>query len=229
MEVLGYDPYLSVNAAWNLNREVKHVLNVEEIYAESDFITIHVPLLDSTKGMINKDSIAKMKNGVKILNFARGELVDDDALEEALESGKIAKYVTDFADSRVAAMKNTVVTPHLGASTQESEDNCAIMAVQQLQDYLDDGNIIHSVNYPDLDAGVCKTESRIACLHKNIPNMLGQITKVMGEEHVNIANLYNKSREKWAYTLVDLDTRVTDGALEKLNAIEGMCRVRIVK
>ena len=229
MDVYGYDPYISVGAAWNLRTEIRHCETIEEVYETCDYITIHVPAMESTRGMINKEAIEKMKDGVYILNYARDTLVDDDAMEQALESGKVAKYVMDFPNAKTVNMKNCIVTPHLGASTEESENNCAIMAVEELQDYLDNGNIKHSVNYPDLDAGVCKTESRIACLHENIPGMLSNITSTMGKENVNIANLYNKSREKFAYTLIDLDEKITDEALEALNGIKGMRRVRIVK
>ena len=229
MEVYGYDPYISVGAAWNLNREVHHAADVNELYANCDYLTIHVPLMDSTRGMIDAAAIAKMKDGVRILNYARDVLVNEADLEQALESGKVARYLSDFPNPRSVHMKNTVVTPHLGASTEESENNCAVMAVAELQDYLDNGNIRHSVNYPDCEAGVCKTESRLALLHHNIPNMLGQITAIMGEEKINIANLTNKSRDKFAYTLVDIENRITDEALARIRAIDGMLRVRIVK
>ena len=229
MDVYGYDPYISVGAAWNLRTEIRHCENIDEVYELCDYITIHVPAMESTRGMISAEAIAKMKDGVYVLNFARDTLVDDDAMAAALESGKVAKYVMDFPNARTVNMKNCIVTPHLGASTEESENNCAIMAADELQNYLDNGNIIHSVNYPDLDAGICKTESRIACLHGNIPGMLSNITSTMGKEDVNIANLYNKSRDKFAYTLMDLDERITDEALQALNNIKGMRRVRIVK
>lgn len=229
MDVYGYDPYISVGAAWNLRTEIKHCEDINEIFEKSDYITIHVPAMESTKGMIDGDAIAKMKDGVYVLNFARDTLVDDDAMAAALESGKVAKYVMDFPNAKTVNMKNCVVTPHLGASTEESENNCAVMAAEELQEYLDNGNIRHSVNYPDLDAGMCKTESRIACLHENIPGILSNITSTMGRENVNIANLYNKSRDKFAYTLIDLDERITDEALDALRQIKGMRRVRIVK
>ena len=229
MDVYGYDPYISVGAAWNLRTEIRHCENIDEVYELCDYITIHVPAMESTRGMISAEAIAKMKDGVYVLNFARDTLVDDDAMAAALESGKVAKYVMDFPNARTVNMKNCIVTPHLGASTEESENNCAVMAADELQNYLDNGNIIHSVNYPDLDAGICKTESRIACLHENIPGMLSNITSTMGKEDVNIANLYNKSRDKFAYTLIDLDERITDEALQALNNINGMRRVRIVK
>lgn len=229
MDVYGYDPYISVGAAWNLNRDVHHAADIAELYANCDYLTIHVPLMDSTRGMIDAAAIAQMKDGVRILNFARDVLVNEADLEQALEAGKVACYVTDFPNPRSVHMKHTVVTPHLGASTEESENNCAVMAVAELQDYLDNGNIRHSVNYPDCEAGVCKTESRLALLHHNIPNMLGQITAIMGEEKINIANLTNKSRDKFAYTLVDIENRITDEALARIRAIDGMLRVRIVK
>ena len=229
MNVYGYDPYISVGAAWNLKREIHHVEDISELYAISDYITLHVPAMESTIGMINAEAIAKMKDGVKILNFARDTLVNEDDIGKALESGKVSRYVVDFPNPRTVAMKNTIVTPHLGASTEESENNCAVMAVKQLQDYLDNGNIVHSVNYPDLDAGICRSESRIACLHRNIPGMLGRLTAEMGERNVNIANLYNKGRDRFAYTLIDLDTRVSDETLDIIRNIDGMIRVRIVK
>ena len=229
MEVYGYDPYISIGSAWNLKREVHHSEKLEELYEKCDFISIHVPATKDTRGMIGSDALRQMKDGVNVLNFARDVLVDEEAMAEALESGKVHRYVTDFADQRTVAMKNAIVIPHLGASTEESEENCAAMAVKELQDYLDNGNISHSVNYPELDAGVCHTESRIACLHRNIPNMLGQITAVMGEEDINIATLYNKSRDKYAYTLMDIETRITDEALSRLREVKGMLRVRIVR
>lgn len=229
MEVYGYDPYISVGSAWNLKRDVHHSENVAELYENCDFITIHVPAMPTTKGMINAEAIAKMKDGVKILNFARDTLVAEDDLASALESGHVAQYITDFPTAKAVKMKNSVVLPHLGASTAESEDNCAVMAAAELQDYLDNGNILHSVNYPDCDAGVCKTESRIACLHGNLPGMISKFTSIMGEENINIANLTNKGRDKYAYTLIDIDSRITDEALERIRAISGMYRVRIVK
>ena len=229
MEVYGYDPYISVGSAWNLKRDVRHSENVDELYENCDFITIHVPAMPSTKGMINAEAIAKMKDGVKILNFARDTLVAEDDLAAALESGHVAEYITDFPTVKAVKMKNSVVLPHLGASTAESEDNCAVMAAAELQDYLDNGNILHSVNYPDCDAGVCRTESRIACLHGNLPGMISKFTSIMSEENINIANLTNKGRDKIAYTIIDIDSRITDGALDRIRAISGMYRVRIVK
>lgn len=229
MEVYGYDPYLSVNAAWNLNRSVKHVLNVEEIYAECDFITIHVPLLDSTKGMINAEAISMMKDGVVILNYARDILVDEPALLKAIESGKVKRYMTDFANPTVAGQLGCIVTPHLGASTEESEDNCAVMAVAELSDYLENGNIKNSVNYPALDMGVCAQASRVAIFHKNVANMITKFTATFGDQGMNITDMMNKSRGEVAYTMMDLEQPVTEDIVEKLKNIEGVFRVRVVK
>lgn len=229
MEVYGYDPYLSVNAAWNLNRSVKHVFNVDEIYAECDFITIHVPLLDSTKGMINQEAIDKMKDGVVVLNYARDILVDEPAMLQALQTGKVRRYMTDFANPTVAGQDGCIVTPHLGASTEESEDNCAVMAVQEMVDYLENGNIKNSVNYPALDMGVCAQASRVAIFHKNIANMITKFTAIFGDEGVNITDMMNKSRAEVAYTMMDLETPATQEMAERLSAIDGVFRVRIVK
>ena len=219
MEVYGYDPYISVNAAWRLSRDVKHTTSLDTICQECDYITLHVPAVDSTKGMINKAAIDQMKDGVVILNFARDLLVNEDDLAEALKSGKVKKYVTDFANPKSVAMENTIVIPHLGASTEESEDNCAKMAVQEIMDYLENGNIRNSVNYPACDMGVKKTACRVAVLHMNIPNMIGQI---------NISDMTNKSRDKFAYTLMDLEHTPDDIMVQKLNAIEGVLRVRLI-
>lgn len=229
MDVLGYDPYLSVNAAWNVSTKVKHVLAVEDIYKECDFITIHVPLLDSTKGMISKEAIAMMKENVIVLNFARDTLVDEAAMVEALKAGKVRKYVVDFPNPTTAGMENCIVIPHLGASTAESEDNCAVMAVQEVIDYIENGNITHSVNYPDCNMGVCTGAARIAILHKNIKNMIGQYSSVLGEAGVNIADMTNKSRNDYAYSLLDLDAPATADVVEKLAAIDGVLKVRVIK
>ncbi len=229
MEVYGYDPYLSVDAAWNLSRSVKHVLSVDEIYAECDYITIHVPLLDSTKGMINKDSIAKMKDGVILLNFARDLLANEADVLDALESGKVRKYVTDFPNPTTAGQKGCIVIPHLGASTEESEDNCAKMAVKEMMSYLENGNIKNSVNYPNCDMGVCTKAGRIAIFHKNIANMLTQFTGCFGECGINISDLVNKSRGEVAYTMLDVETPVTEEIVKKLSEIAGVFKVRVVK
>ena len=229
MEVYGYDPFISVKAAWMLSRDVKHITSVDTIYQECDYITVHVPLLDSTRQMINKDSLGQMKDGVVILNFARDLLVNDDDMAEALASGRVKRYITDFPNAKVMQMPNVIATPHLGASTEESEDNCAVMAVKELMDYLDNGNIKNSVNYPACDMGVCQASSRIAVLHMNIPNMIGQITAILAAQGVNISDMTNKSRDKYAYTLLDLEHKPEEATVEKLKAIEGVLRVRVVK
>lgn len=229
MEVYGYDPYISVDTAWKLSREIKHIANVEDIFKECDYITLHVPLLDSTKGMISKDSIAMMKDGVVLLNFSRDLLVDETALIDALETGKVKKYVTDFANSTVAGAKNTLVTPHLGASTAESEDNCACMAVKELRDYLENGNIHNSVNYPNCDMGICGVAGRIAINHKNVVNMISQFATVLGGAGMNISDMTNKSKGDYAYTLIDLETPATREIIDKLDEIEGVLKVRIIK
>lgn len=229
MDVYGYDPYLSVNAAWSLSRSVNHVLNVDDIYAQCDYITIHVPLLDSTKGMINAVSIAKMKEGVVILNFARDLLANEKDVLEGIQSGKIARYVSDFPNPTTAGKKGCIVIPHLGASTAESEDNCAVMAVQELMDYLENGNIRNSVNYPACDMGVCTKAGRVAVFHRNIANMITQFTAAFGEKGVNISEMTNKSKGDVAYTLLDVESAPTEEIIEALEKIEGVFRVRIVK
>ena len=229
MEVYGYDPFISVKAAWMLSRDVKHITSVDTIYQECDYTTVHVPLLDSTRQMINKDSLGQMKDGVVILNFARDLLVNDDDMAEALASGRVKRYITDFPNANVMQMPNVIATPHLGASTEESEDNCAVMAVKELMDYLDNGNIKNSVNFPNCDMGVCTTVGRLALLHKNVPNMIGQISSILASTDMNIANMTNKSRDKYAYTLVDLETKADAATIEKLKAIQGMMRVRVIK
>ena len=228
MEVYGYDPYISVNAAWRLSRDVKHTTSLDTICQECDYITLHVPAVDSTKGMINKAAIDQMKDGVVILNFARDVLVNEDDLAEALKSGKVKKYVTDFANPKSVAMEHTLVIAHLGASTEEAEDNCGKMAVQEIMDYLENGNIRNSVNYPACDMGVKKTACRVAVLHMNIPNMIGQITGVLAAGKINISDMTNKSRDKFAYTLMDLEHTPDDIMVQKLNAIEGVLRVRLI-
>lgn len=229
MEVYGYDPYVSVAAAWNLSRDVKHVINVEDIYADCDMITIHVPLLDSTKGMIDQDAIAKMKDGVILLNFARDLLVDEKAVLEGIESGKIRRYVSDFPNPTTAGQKGCIVIPHLGASTEESEDNCAKMAVDEMMDYLYNGNIKNSVNYPNCDMGVCAQAGRVAIFHKNVANMITKFTACFGDEGINISDLMNKSRGEVAYTMMDIETPADAAIIEKLSRIEGVFRVRVVK
>ena len=229
MDVYGCDPHISVEAAWHLDRHVQRVKTNEEIYANCDVITLHVPLLDSTKKMINGEALSKMKDGVIILNFARDLLVDDDAMEEALRSGKVSRYVTDFPNEKTANMPGCIAIPHLGASTEESEDNCAKMAVRQMMDYLENGNIINSVNYPNCDMGMCDTAGRINIIHKNIPNSLGQFTAAMAGENINIAGLMNKSRGEYAYTMLDLDHAPSAHTVEVLKKINGVLRVRVIK
>lgn len=229
MEVYGYDPYVSVDAAWNLSRDVKHVLNVEEIYENCDFITVHVPLLDSTKGMINEEAISKMKDGVIILNFARDLLADEKAVLEGIKAGKIRKYVTDFPNSTTVGQEGCIVIPHLGASTEESEDNCAKMAVKEMMNYLENGNIINSVNYPNLDMGVCSQAGRVAIFHKNIANMITKFTATFGDLNINITDMANKSRGEVAYTMIDVEVPVTEEIVNKLQTIDGVIRVRVVK
>lgn len=229
MDVYGYDPYISIDAAWNLSRSIKHIKSVDEIYEQCDYITIHVPLLDSTKKMINKEAIDKMKDGVVLLNFARDLLVDEEALVKALESGKVKKYVTDFANPTVAGAPGTLVTPHLGASTEEAEINCAVMAVKELCDFMENGNIKNSVNFPNCDMGTCRVAGRLAITHKNIPNMISQFTKILGDDGMNIADLTNKSRGEYAYTLIDLETAISSKVVAELEKIDGVSRVRVVK
>lgn len=229
MEVYGYDPYVSVDAAWNLSRDVKHVLNVDEIYENCDIITIHVPLMDSTKGMIDEAALAKMKKGVILLNFARDLLVDEKAVLAAIKEGKVRKYVSDFANPTTVGQEGCIVIPHLGASTEESEDNCAKMAVKEMMEYLRNGNIKNSVNYPNCDMGVCDKAGRIAIFHKNITNMIAKFSSVFGENGINISDLTNKSRGDIAYTMLDVESPVTEEIVNTLAQIEGVFRVRVVK
>lgn len=229
MEVYGYDPYISIDAAWNLSRTIRHSRSLDEIYTKCDYITIHVPLLDSTKQMINQEAFNKMKDGVVLLNFARDLLVDEEALIQALESGKVKKYVTDFANPLVAGREGILVTPHLGASTEESEENCAEMAVKELRNFLENGNIRNSVNFPACDMGICVAVGRISITHRNIPNMISQFTGILGDEGVNIADMTNKSKGEYAYTLIDLESAASRQALDALAAVEGVSRVRVVK
>ena len=229
MEVYGCDPFISIDAAWHLDRHIVRVKTREEIYEKCDIISVHVPLLDSTKGMINAEAISKMKDGVILLNFARDKLVDDDAVEEALKSGKVRRYITDFPNNRTANMPGCIAIPHLGASTEESEDNCAKMAVRQVMNYLENGNIVNSVNFPNCDMGVCIAAGRIAILHKNIPNSLGQFTSAVASENINIAGLQNASKGEYAYTMLDIDQPASAGVVEHLKKINGVLRVRVIK
>ncbi len=229
MEVYGYDPYVSVDAAWNLSRDVKHVLHVEEIYDNCDIITIHVPLLNSTRGMIDKEAIDRMKEGVILLNFARDVLVKEEDVLEGIASGKIRRYVTDFPNPTTAGAKNCVVIPHLGASTEESEENCARMAVKEMMDYLKNGNINHSVNYPSCDMGVCTQAGRVAIFHKNIANMITKFTACFGDAGINISDMTNKSKGEVAYTMLDIEEPASEEIIEKLKSVKGVFRVRVVK
>lgn len=229
MQVYGCDPFISIDAAWHLDSHVHRVKTREEIYAQCDIITLHVPLLEDTRQMINADAIAKMNDGVIILNFARDLLVDDEAMEAALKSGKVSRYVTDFPNERTANMPGCIAIPHLGASTEESEDNCARMAVSQVMNYLENGNIVNSVNYPNCDMGRCTAKGRITILHRNIPNSLGRFTGIMAQENINIAGLMNRSRGEYAYTMLDLDHQPSCQAVEALSAIDGVLRVRVIK
>ena len=229
MDVYGYDPYVSVDSAWHLSRKITHVLNVDDIYKDCDFITIHVPLLDSTKHMIGKEAISKMKKGVILVNMARDQLVDEEAVVASIEAGKIRRYVSDFPNSTVAGKKGCITTPHLGASTAESEINCAKMAVDQLRDYLENGNIRNSVNYPNCEMGVCTSGGRVCIFHKNQPSMITQFTQILGAHGVNIAGMANKSKKEVAYTLIDFDDPSDKELVNKLAAVKDVYRVRVIK
>lgn len=229
MTVYGYDPYLSVNAAWHLSRDIIHVKDLDEIYSNCDFITIHVPAMDSTRGMINKEAFDKMKDGVILLNFARDVLVNEADCLEAIKAGKVRKYVSDFANSTTAGKEGCIVIPHLGASTEESEDNCAKMAVKEMKDYLENGNITNSVNYPNCDMGICSKAGRVAIFHKNIANMITKYTALFGEKGINISDMTNKSKGDFAYTMLDVEAPLTDEIIAELKAIDGVYRVRKVK
>lgn len=229
MEVLGYDPYISVEAAWNLSRSIQHITNVDEIYRECDYITIHVPLLDSTRQMINAAAISKMKEGVVVLNFARDLLVDEKDMVSALKSGKVSRYVTDFPNPTTAGAKGTIVIPHLGASTVEAEENCARVAVKEVRCYLEHGNIKNSVNFPDCDMGIPAHACRITIAHRNVKNMLGQFTAVISGDDHNIENLVNKSRGDYAYSMFDLSTPVGPDLIRQLEAIDGVLKVRVIQ
>lgn len=227
MQVYGYDPYLSVKSAWNLTHNAVHIFDINEIFEKCDYITLHVPLTDSTKNIVNTDSIAKMKDGVRILNFARGGLVDNNAMKAALEAGKVAAYVTDFPSDDILGTDGVIAIPHLGASTPESEDNCAGMAAKELIDYIENGNIVNSVNLPEITMPR-SGKKRVCVIHKNIPNMLTAITGIFAKDDVNIENLLNKSRGDYAYTMLDIGTDNVDTVAEKIENIEGVIRVRIV-
>ena len=229
MEVFGYDPYVSVDAAWHLNRKITHVFDLNEIYERCDFITIHVPATPATKGMISKEAVKKMKKGVILINMARDALVDEEAVIKAIDAGKVRRYVSDFPNTTVAGRRGCITTPHLGASTEESEDNCAEMAVDELMDYLENGNIKNSVNYPACSMGVCRAESRIAIFHENKVNMINRLTTLIGGSEVNIAEMTSKSRGEVEYTMMDLDAPATKELVDQISRIEGVWRVRVIK
>ena len=229
MEVYGYDPYISVDAAWNLSRSVRHVKTAEEIYANCDIITVHVPLLDSTKKMINSEAIKLMKNDAILINLARDLLVDEEAVISALKIGKLKKYVSDFPNPVTVGQEGVILIPHLGASTEESEDNCAVMAVQELTDYMKNGNIKNSVNFPSINMGVCDKVGRVLIFHRNIANMITKFSACFGNANINISEMNNKSRGDNAVTMIDFDSEVSDEIIEKLAAIDDVFRVRVVK
>ena len=229
MEVYGFDPFISISAAWHLDSNIIPVNSRDEIYEKCDIITLHVPLLEDTKHMINAETIAKMKDGVILLNFARDKLVDDEALEAALKSGKVKRYITDFPNDKTAGMEGVVAIPHLGASTEEAEDNCAKMAVRQVMDYLENGNIKNSVNYPACDMGVCTKPGRILVLHKNIPNSISRFTTTVASYNLNISDMLNRSKGDYACTMLDLDEATPEGLAKELEGLEGVFRVRVIR
>ncbi|MDU6853643.1 MAG: phosphoglycerate dehydrogenase [Clostridiales bacterium] len=227
MEVIGYDPYLSVDAAWGISRHIRHAHTLEEVLGQADYITIHVPLTPATKEMFNEEAFNKMKKGVRLLNFARDTLVDNQALVKAIEKGTIEKYVTDFPVEGLIGHPQIITIPHLGASTPESEDNCAVMAVKELKDYLEQGAITNSVNFPECEMPWHAT-FRLTLIHKNIPAMIGKITSIIAEEGINISDMINKSKGEWAYTIIDTDTKVTDIKIKSIEALDDMIKVRVL-
>lgn len=228
MEVYGYDPFISIDNAWGLNQGVNRAGSKDFIFAECDYVSLHLPLLEATKGYVDKEVFENTKEGLKLLNFARGGLVNEDDLEGAIAEGIIGVYVTDFPNNRTLAMDNVINIPHLGASTPESEENCATMAVNELKEYIENGNIINSVNYPDANQGICPTVNRLTVNHKNIPNTIGQLTAVLADKKINIADMLNKSKGDWAYTIIDVDTAIDEDTIEVLKEIEGVVRVRVI-
>ncbi len=226
MDVLGYDPYISVDSAWNLSRSIRHINDVKTIYKECDYITIHVPLIDETRGMISRDAISMMKENAVILNFARDLLVDEEALLEALDAGKIRRYVSDFPNPLTAGHEKVILSPHLGASTSESEDNCARMAVDQVRDYIENGNIRNSVNYPNCSLGTCTNAARVTICHKNVRKMISQFTEILSD--TNIAHMNNSSRGDYAYTMIDLEELPKPHILDELKKVDGVLKVRLI-
>ena len=230
MQVSGYDPFISVDAAWGLSRNVKRARGLESLLAESDYVTLHVPLNDQTKGIINHERLAIIKKGARLLNFARGGLVNNADLREALAAGQISVYVTDFPDEELLKLDNVVAFPHLGASTPEAEDNCAIMAVNQLRDFLENGNVKNAVNFPDCDMGPAPRDGgRILLANKNIPNMVGQVTTILAAEKINIADMINKHRGDMAYNIIDIDGKVGEATLKTLKTTGGVIMVRLIE
>lgn len=229
MDVYGCDPFISVEAAWHLDSNIAHVSTREEIFSKCDIISLHTPLLPDTKHMVNADTIAMMPDGVIILNFARDALVDDDAMQAALASGKVKRYITDFPNDKTASMPGVVAIPHLGASTEEAEDNCAKMAVKQVMNYLENGNIINSVNFPNCDMGKCTKPGRLGILHRNIPNTISRFTTIVASGNINISDMLNRSKGAYAYTMLDLDEKASDEIVAKLQQAEGVMRVRVIR
>ncbi|YAR63483.1 phosphoglycerate dehydrogenase [Bacillus cytotoxicus] len=231
MDVVGYDPYISVETAWRLSTHVQRAFSLDEIFATCDYITLHIPLTEQTRGIIGEHAVRMMKKGVRLFNFSRGELVDETALEKALEEETINHYMTDFPNENVIKMKNVVATPHLGASTYESEENCAVMVTCQLRDYLETGNIRNSVNYPNVELPYVG-KKRITIMHQNVPNMVGQITGCLAEHHINIADMINRSKNSWAYTMIDIDNgmddRMKENIVENIRRITGVVAVRMI-
>ncbi|MBO5525297.1 MAG: phosphoglycerate dehydrogenase [Clostridia bacterium] len=228
MNVMGYDPFISINAAWMLNNKVQRVMDTDTIFKTADYITLHVPATGDTKGMINADTLAKCKDGVVIINNARGELVDSKAMIEAVRSGKVARYITDFPTSDMLEEKNIICVPHLGASTPEAEDNCAVMAASELVDYLENGNIVHSVNFPDVSMPNTSAQ-RITVMHKNVKEVLSKILAIVSGEGINIAHMQDKSKGDYAYLMLDIDEVADEAVIEKIKAIEEVIKVRVIK
>ena len=229
MTVYGYDPFITVDAAWQLKTDIRHALSEEEIYANCDFISMHIPCNDQTRGKFCAETFAKMKDGVRIINLARGELVNDDDMAAALESGKVASYVTDFPNAKTLAMAGAVCIPHLGASTPESEDNCARMATEQMIDFLENGNIKNSVNFPNVTMERSAGSARLCVIHRNIPNMISTVSAAMAAKGINIENIISKSKKDYAYTMLDVVGDVSDATLQHLYEVEGIIRVRVIK
>lgn len=229
MKVYGFDPYISIDNAWGLSRKVRRSKNLEKIFQNCDYISLHLPYMEETKDYVNADLLADAKPGLRLLNFARGGLVNNDALKNAVADGTVAAYVTDFPSEDLIGVDNVICIPHLGASTPESEENCAVMAVEEMVDYLTEGNILHSVNYPDVDMGPMNNIGRITINHHNIPNMIAQVTTILAKDNINISDMTNKNRGNYAYTMIDTDSPISLKVKEDLYKIKGVTRVRILK